>query len=146
MTSLNRAWLLLALPLLVAMRDPFAPVIDPCQAAQLSQWHFRGVVHSGSRMIGLMQGTEGQWRRVETGTLFNAGWRVIEIAADSLTTDTGIGCEPQRWQWKREGTPDDKKELSTHTARSAVTEPGQKRQSDRGRRPGSAGAAKPGRS
>ncbi|MGO1308216.1 MAG: HofP DNA utilization family protein [Kluyvera intermedia] len=38
-------------PLLCGMRDPFAPVADLCQTAQLPLWHYRGVAQSADRLI-----------------------------------------------------------------------------------------------
>lgn len=102
--------LLLTVPLLCGMRDPFAPVMDGCRTAQLADWHYRGGTQSASRLIGVVQERDEGWRRVEVGQALNAGWRVTEVTLDSLTVETGEGCEPRVWQWKREGTLNDKKD------------------------------------
>ncbi|ASG62555.1 hypothetical protein CEW81_01950 [Kluyvera genomosp. 3] len=39
--------ILLALPLLCGLRDPFAPVDDPCHSAQLNLWRFGGTIEAG---------------------------------------------------------------------------------------------------
>ncbi|MGO1308217.1 MAG: HofP DNA utilization family protein [Kluyvera intermedia] len=67
------------------------------------------------------------------------------ITPESLSVETGQGCEPDRWQWKREGTDHDKKDKSADAAGMAAVLPGEKHHAGGGRRAGSAGATKPGR-
>ncbi|MFH7828870.1 HofP DNA utilization family protein [Kluyvera chengduensis] len=117
------------------MRDPFAPAIDTCQTAQLANWHYRGGTQSARRLIGLMQDSDGRWQRVEAGQTLSAGWRIKALTLDSLTVETGAGCEPQRWQWKREGTTNDKKDKPVRTdAAAASVEPSEKHHAGSGRR------------
>ncbi|MDA8487374.1 MULTISPECIES: HofP DNA utilization family protein [Kluyvera] len=137
--------ILLALPLLCGLRDPFAPVDDPCHSAQLNLWRFGGTIEAGGRTMGIVQRDDETWQRLENDTLLKTGWRVTEITPDELTVDVGTGCEPQRWQWKREGTSHHEKDKSADTAASAAAEPGEKRHAGGGRRAGGTGAAKPGR-
>ncbi|MFP5594540.1 HofP DNA utilization family protein [Kluyvera sp. 142486] len=136
--------LLLAVPLLCGMRDPFAPVMDACQTAQLADWHYRGGAQSASRLIGVVQERGERWRRVEIGQTLNAGWRVTVITLDSLTVETGDGCEPRVWQWKREGTPNDKKDSAVDADAGVSDGSGEKRHADGGRRAGRTAAPEPG--
>lgn len=122
-----RLLLYLIIPLICAMRDPFEPVTDSCQTAQLSLWRYRGMVQSGERWIGIMQNGEGKWHRVEQGKRLSTGWMVNEVAHDHLTIDAGAGCEPRRWQWKREGTQNVNKDKSADAGDRATTESGKKR-------------------
>jgi len=108
------------------MRDPFAPVVDPCRTAQLSLWRYQGVTQSTQRQIGIMQNGEKKWLRIEVGGRLNAGWRVSEITHEHLAIDVGEGCEPRYWQWKREGTHDDKKDESANAVGRTAVEPGEK--------------------
>ncbi|MBW9462703.1 DUF2531 family protein [Kluyvera sp. EC_51] len=135
--------LLLTVPLLCGMRDPFAPVMDACQTAQLADWHYRGGTQSASRLIGMAQERDERWRRVEVGQTLNTGWRVTAITLDSLTVETGEGCEPRIWQWKREGTPNDKKDSAVEAGAGVSAGPGEERHAGSGRRAGRAGASEP---
>ena len=96
--------LLLIVPLLCGMRDPFAPAIDTCQTAQLANWHYRGGTQSAQRLIAVMLDSDGRWQRVEAEQTLSAGWRIKAITLDSLTVETGEGCEPQRWHRVAAGT------------------------------------------
>ena len=122
-----RLLLYLFIPLICGMRDPFVPVIDACQTAQLSLWHFRGVMQSAERWIAMLQSTENKWHRIEQGKRLDTGWRVSGITQGNLTVDVGPGCEPRYWQWKREGTHDDKKDIPADVTERAAVEPGEKR-------------------
>ncbi|MFV0261897.1 MAG: HofP DNA utilization family protein [Kluyvera sp.] len=137
--------LIALLPLLCGMHDPFMPVDDPCHSAQLTLWRYRGLVEAGERMIAIVQRDDNQWQRVDNDTVLITGWRVIAITPETLTVAVGTGCEPQRWQWKREGTTQNEKDKSADTAASTAAQPGEKRHPDGRRRAGGAGAAKPGR-
>ncbi|MEE9656351.1 HofP DNA utilization family protein [Kluyvera ascorbata] len=136
--------LLLIVPLLCGMRDPFAPAIDTCQTAQLANWHYRGGTQSAQRLIAVMQNNDGRWQRVEAEQTLSAGWRIKAITLDSLIVETGEGCEPLRWQWKREGTTDDQKDKPVRTdAVAASVEPSEKHHAGGGRRTGRAAASEP---
>ncbi|MFU0932221.1 HofP DNA utilization family protein [Kluyvera cryocrescens] len=119
--------LYLTLPLICGMRDPFVPVMDTCQAAQLSLWHLRGVMQSADRWIGMLESSENKWHRIEQGERLYTGWQVSDIKQGSVTVDVGPGCEPRYWQWKREGTQDDKKDRPAVAAERAAVEPSEKR-------------------
>ena len=47
--------ILLVVPLLCGLRDPFAPVDDPCHSAQLNLWRFGGTIEAGGRTMGIVQ-------------------------------------------------------------------------------------------
>ncbi|MFJ2976907.1 HofP DNA utilization family protein [Kluyvera sp. NPDC087067] len=146
MMNINCArFLLLITPLLCGMRDPFAPMADRCHTAELSQWHYRGIAQSSGRLIGFVQMREGKWLRVEQGQTINSDWLVSGMTPESLSVEAGQGCEPQRWQWKREGTKHDKKDEPADTAGVAAIGSGEKHHAGGGRRPGGAGATKSGR-
>ncbi|MDA8492054.1 HofP DNA utilization family protein [Kluyvera georgiana] len=119
--------ILLVVPLLCGLRDPFAPVDDPCHSAQLNLWRYRGAIAMDGRTIGLVQRDDEVWQRLENDTVLNTGWRVTTLTPDELTVDVGTGCEPQRWQWKREGTTHNEKDKSADTAASAAAKSGEKR-------------------
>ncbi|MGU9866175.1 HofP DNA utilization family protein [Kluyvera ascorbata] len=135
--------LLLTVPLLCGMRDPFAPVVDVCQTAQLADWRYRGGTQSASRLIGVVQERDERWRRVEAGQMLNAGWRVTAVTLESLTVEMGEGCEPRIWQWKREGTPNDKKDSAVDAGAGVSAGAGEKRHAGGGRRAGRAAAPEP---
>jgi len=92
-----------ALWLLTGMRDPFKPQPDLCQSAQLTQWHYQGVVITQHQAKGIVKDAAGTWRRVGVGEVLPAGWRIERITEEEIHLMTGAGCEPQQWQWKREG-------------------------------------------
>ncbi|MFG0516606.1 HofP DNA utilization family protein [Kluyvera intermedia] len=148
MMNINSAMLFVFItPLLCGMRDPFAPVADLCQTAQLPLWHYRGVAQSADRLIAMVQSPEGKWQRIEPGQTIHSDWQVSGITPESLSVETGQGCEPDRWQWKREGTNHDKKDkpADADAAGMAAVLPGEKHHAGGGRRAGSAGATKSGR-
>jgi pilus assembly protein HofP len=91
------------LPVLMGMRDPFAPPIDRCQTQQLARWHYQGSVGHAQRRIGLLKDGEGKWHRVEPGASFDTGWRLVAISEKEITVGTGEGCDPDRWTWIKEG-------------------------------------------
>ncbi|WP_312952570.1 HofP DNA utilization family protein [Superficieibacter sp.] len=100
--------LLIALPLITGMRDPFQPPEDRCRKAQLTQWYYQGAIARWPRLIGLVRNPEGKWQRVETGSELPTGWRIVRIAPQSIEIETGPGCDPARWVWSREGKKDEK--------------------------------------
>lgn len=104
-----KRWLSLAvvLPLLLAMRDPFQPVVDRCRIAQLTQWRYQGVVSSQMRQIGILRDAAGSWHRVKPKTILSGGWQVMRLTEQELLIATGGGCEPANWRWLREGVKDE---------------------------------------
>lgn len=134
------------LPLLLGMRDPFSPVVDPCRAEQLSLLHYGGGVETGQKMMGFVRDETGTWRRVERDSAFNYPWRISHVTMDSLTIDVGAGCEPLQWRIIRKGSKNDKKEISADVTGVAHDGNQQKRVAGRGRGADRAGAAKPGKS
>ncbi|HAT3953779.1 MULTISPECIES: HofP DNA utilization family protein [Enterobacteriaceae] len=136
---------IVAVPLLCGMRDPFVPIEDPCHHAQLSLWRYRGAAASGDRLIGIVQRGDDKWQRVEKDAVLHTGWRVLQVTPENLMVETGTGCEPQRWQWTREGTTKNEQDKPANTAASGAAEPGEKRHAGGGRRAGGPGVAKPGR-
>lgn len=77
--------------------------------------------------MGMVQSGEGKWQRVVQGQFINTGWQVTEITLESLSVETGNGCEPGRWQWKREGTPNDKKDKPVDAGGITDIKPSEKR-------------------
>ncbi len=105
-----RGALMLFLPLLLGMRDPFLPVDDPCRIAQLSQLQYAGSVDSGQRQIAFLRDEKGKWRRIQREDLLMTGWRITEITAESLTMETGEACEPSQWRIIKGEIEHDKKD------------------------------------
>lgn len=110
MQSKSRSALMLFLPLLLGMRDPFLPVDDPCRIAQLSQLRYAGSVDSGQRQIAFLRDEKGKWRRIQREDLVMSGWRITEITAESLTMETGEACEPSQWRIIKGVVEHDKKD------------------------------------
>lgn len=110
MSNRGLGFFMLMLPALLGMRDPFAPVEDKCQTAQLTQWHYRGVIHQGKRTIGIMLRDDDKWQRVEQGKVIYATWRVSSVTSSTLQVEIGRDCEVANWQWQREATVYDKKD------------------------------------
>lgn len=104
MYASSRTVLVLALPLLLGMRDPFRPPEDPCAVAALSRWHYHGVIVSQGRQIGLLRDSDGGgWLRVQASTQLPGGGQVLQLTEQELLTATGSGCDPTHQRWPREG-------------------------------------------
>lgn len=111
MMSVKRGILLLIiLPMVMGMRDPFQLPEDRCQTAQLAQWHYQGMIDRPPRQIAIVRDAEGKWRRVETGSQLPAGWRVVQLTSQVVEIETGAGCDPARWSWSREGEQHENKD------------------------------------
>lgn len=110
MESKSRAALVLLLPLLLGMRDPFIPPDDPCRTAQLSRWQYAGSVDSGQRQIAFLRDEKGKWRRIQREDVLMSGWRITEITTQSLTMETGEACEPSQWRIIKGEIEHDKKD------------------------------------
>lgn len=110
MQSKSRGVLVLFLPLLLGMRDPFVPVEDPCRTTQLSQLQYAGSMDSGQRQIAFLRDEKGKWRRVQREDVLMPGWRITEITMESLTIETGAACEPSQWRIIKGEIEHDKKD------------------------------------
>ncbi|MBV8044205.1 HofP DNA utilization family protein [Pluralibacter sp.] len=131
----GRAVLLLFLPLLLAMRDPFQPVADSCVVAQLSQWRYRGVIRSEKSAIGLVLDNAGKWHRLTQGQVLENSWRINRLSAEEIEVRVGEHCEPAVWHWRKEGASqhENTRRVSDDTAGdSARSRKGQHRHADRG--------------
>ncbi len=93
----------MSLLLLTGMRDPFRPPEDRCQIAELTQWHYRGMVGQGERVIAIISDSQHNWQRVEQRDVLENGWTILQITPEFLTLNTGKTCEPDQWQWQRQG-------------------------------------------
>lgn len=103
----TRRVLLLALPLLLGMRDPFQPPPDRCQTAALAQWRFQGFITVNGHRRGMLRNPEGRWYRASAGESLATGWRVVSVTEQKLQIATAAGCEPAQWQWQRQGAEDE---------------------------------------
>ncbi|MEB6381236.1 DUF2531 family protein [Leclercia adecarboxylata] len=103
----NRGVLLL-LPLLLGMRDPFQAPVSRCPDATLNQWHYAGLV-SGAVPVGIVRDSSSRWLRVRRGDTLPQGWRVKALNEKELVIDTTEACEPPLWRWQRQGTKQDEK-------------------------------------
>lgn len=63
----------MSLLLLTGMRDPFRPPEDRCQIAELTQWHYRGMVGQGERVIAIISDSQHNWQRVEQRDVLENG-------------------------------------------------------------------------
>lgn len=121
--SINlRAVVLLILPALLGMRDPFAPVDDPCRGKQLHLWQYGGLVDARPRTIGFLRDEAGKWRRAELGMSLYEHWRISQVTADRLTVDSAEGCEPRQWHLIRGGLQNDKKDRPAGAADSTTAD------------------------
>lgn len=103
--------------MLTGMRDPFEPPADRCMVSQLSLWRYQGMVAKAGLATGIVRDPAGKWRRVRVGETLPGGWRVVDFDKEEMRIATGEGCEPARWQWKREGSQHEK-----NTSDSALPE------------------------
>jgi len=130
-----RRALLLALPLLLGMRDPFQPLPDRCQTAALAQWRYQGFITVNGQRRGVLRNPEGRWHRVVAGESLPTGWRVVSVTAQTLQVATAAGCEPALWQWQRQGAKDEKVDSGSRTVSQRADGGGKKpRTGDVGRR------------
>jgi pilus assembly protein HofP len=101
----GRGWklLLVCLPMLLGMRDPFQPPRLNCPGGKTGEWRYSGLV-VGKTALGIVRDAHGRWLRVRPGELLSTGWRVEALNEMDIVIDTLAACEPQRWRWPREGT------------------------------------------
>ncbi len=110
MQSNVRGVLMLFLPLLLGMRDPFIPVDDTCRNAQIGRWQYAGSVDSGPRQIAFLRDEKGKWRRIAREDVLMSGWRITDITSESLTMETDEACEPSQWRIIKGEIKHDKKD------------------------------------
>lgn len=115
----TRRAVLLALPLLLGMRDPFQPLPDRCQTAALAQWRYQGFINVNGQRRGVLRNPEGRWHRAAEGMSLPPGWRVVSVTAQALQIATATGCEPALWQWPRQGAKDEKVDSSRAASQRA---------------------------
>lgn len=116
MISDKRRALLLALPLLLGMRDPFQPLPDRCQTAALTHWRYQGFINVNGHRRGVLRTPEGRWHRAAAGESLPPGWRVVSVTEQTLQINTAAGCEPAQWQWQRQGVNNEKVDSGSWTA------------------------------
>lgn len=132
--DMHRA-LLLALPLLLGMRDPFQPLPDRCQTTALAQWRYQGFITVNGQRRGILHNPEGGWHRAVAGESLPTGWRVVLVTEQTLQVATAAGCEPALWQWQRQGDKDEKVDSGSRAASQRADDGGKKsRTGDVGRR------------
>ncbi|MBZ0060495.1 MULTISPECIES: HofP DNA utilization family protein [unclassified Leclercia] len=107
----NRGVLLL-LPLLLGMRDPFQAPVSRCPDAVLSQWRYAGLV-SGAVPVGIVRDETSRWLRVRRGETLPQGWRVMTLDEKELVIDTSEACEQSQWRWQRQGTKHENRDRGT---------------------------------
>ena len=112
----TRRALLLALPLLLGMRDPFQPLPDRCQTAMLAQWRYQGFIDVNGHRRGVLRNAEGGWLRAAAGERLPPGWQVVSVTEQTLHITTAAGCEPAQWQWSRQGVKDEKVDNGSRAA------------------------------
>ncbi|HEX4503580.1 MAG TPA: HofP DNA utilization family protein [Scandinavium sp.] len=110
------AVILLSLPWLVGLRDPFLPPVDRCAASQITIWHYRGMVSSGQLRVGMVVDAGGKWQRLAQGQRLENGWQVTGVEPEHMDMAAGVDCEPSQWRWLKEGTKNDSKSASGVTA------------------------------
>lgn len=102
-----RMVILLGLPLLTAMRDPFQPPEDPCTSLRLMQWRYQGYVGNGIRSIGIVRNPSGKWLRLSVGEVLPVNGKVARLEPEYLDIDSGAECQPEFRMWYQEGTKND---------------------------------------
>ncbi|URN98980.1 DUF2531 family protein [Leclercia adecarboxylata] len=111
---------LLLLPLLLGMRDPFQAPVSRCPDAALSQWRYAGLV-SGAVPVGIVRDERSRWLRVRRGATLPQGWRVITLDEKELVIDTSEACDQPLWRWQRQGTKNENMDRGTAADRQPDT-------------------------
>ena len=121
MTAERRIALLmmLLLPVLTAMRDPFRPPEDRCRTAELSRWRYGGALGMAPQLTGFVQNASGQWRRVKEGMPLEGGRKVRKITPDRLEIALNEGCDTPSWHWRKEGPKRNEQESAGGRATAA---------------------------
>ena len=97
---------LLLLPLLLGLRDPFQPPASRCPDAALRQWRYVGVV-LGKVPVAIVRDETSRWLRLRQGDTLTQGGRVRALDEKELVIDMPGACEPPQWRWQRQGTKQD---------------------------------------
>lgn len=97
---------LLLLPLLLGLRDPFQPPESRCPDATLRQWRYVGVV-LGAVPVAIVRDETSRWLRLRRGDTLAQGGRVAALNEKELVIDMPGTCEPSQWRWQRQGTKQD---------------------------------------
>ena len=99
---------LLLLPLLLGLRDPFQPPESRCPDATLHQWRYVGVV-LGAVPVAIVRDETSRWLRLRRGDTLAQGSRVAALNEKELVIDMPGACELPQWRWQRQGTKQDEK-------------------------------------
>lgn len=99
---------LLLLPLLLGLRDPFQPPVSRCPDAALRQWRYAGVV-LGKVPVAIVRDETSRWLRLRHGDTLPQGGRVGALDEKELVIDMPGACEPPQWRWQRQGKKKDEK-------------------------------------
>ena len=105
--------LLLLIPCVLGMRDPFEPPEDRCSVAQLTSWHYRGWISNGEKITGIVLDPSGKWLRINEGQKPGTQWTVSAISAGQMDITLSAGCEPRQWRWIKEGAKNESKDNAT---------------------------------
>lgn len=97
---------LLLLPLLLGLRDPFQAPESRCPTAALRQWRYVGVV-LGKVPVAIVRDERSRWLRLRYGDTLAQGGRVAALDEKELVIDMPGTCEPAQWRWQRQGTKQD---------------------------------------
>lgn len=97
---------LLLLPLLLGLRDPFQPPESRCPDATLRQWRYVGVV-LGAVPVAIVRDETSRWLRLRRGDTLAQGSRVAALNEKELVIDMPWACELPQWRWQRQGTKQD---------------------------------------
>lgn len=98
--------MLLLLPLLLGLRDPFQAPESRCPDATLRQWRYVGVV-LGAVPVAIVRDETSRWLRLRRGDTLAQGGRVAALNEKELVIDMPGTCEPSQWRWQRQGTKQD---------------------------------------
>ncbi|WP_142503090.1 HofP DNA utilization family protein [Klebsiella sp. 2680] len=110
-------------------RDPFQPAIDLCRTTQLNQWRYGGAIGDSLVLTGILQDSDGKWRRVKVDETLSTNWRITLLTTEKIVIVTGPGCEPAQWVWQRKGRKNDEMDKSAVSAVAGNRHRGQKRSS-----------------
>lgn len=79
-----------------ANRDPFRPVEDACQSAQVfpDHWRLKGIVGQKQNYRALLLTAKGKWAQRRQGEPVDEHWYLLNVGPLSITLGDRKGCQP----------------------------------------------------
>lgn len=103
--SLLLALLIVAQTAAGSTRNPFQPLVTPCDAlfSRLEQWKLHGVISSEKGQVALMQDPQKAWRRIAVGQLAEPSAEVVDISQKIVSARLPAECRPSVYSWEIKG-------------------------------------------